>query len=103
LESRVKPLDCVGRWREVRDPLQHRVVARARELLDLGARGPDRGGAAAGDGGGFAVGIDAALEQLLKARVDEGAAEAAPQECQNAERRQMSLVEDDRVAQGNRS
>ena len=49
------------------------------------------------------LGIDAALEQLLEPRIHRRSAQAAAQERDHAERRQMPFVEHDRIAQRNRT
>ena len=91
-----------------RDPIvaevrKHRE-AFARELLNLGARRPlvaDRR-VAGGRGGVRFMWIDAAREQRFEAGVDAGQAEAALDQRVEAEAGQVTLVENDGVAERNR-
>ena len=78
------------------------VVARARKGADLVARRPHGGRAASRDGRRLGLRIDAALEELLQPRVHGRQAEPPAQEREDAEGRQVPLVEDDRIAQGDR-
>ena len=59
-------------------------------------------GAAARHGLIDAVGIDAALEKAFHLRVDARLTEAALEQCDDAEGRQVPLVEHDGIAQRNR-
>ena len=78
------------------------VVGSPRVVEDRGARRPARVGAAARHGLLLAVRIDAAGEQRLEAFVDAGAAQPPLQKRDDAERRQVSFIEHDGIAQRDR-
>src|SRR5262249_52025018 len=63
------------------------------------ARGPGRGRPR---NGGFALRVDAALKERLVVGIEPGDAEPALEQRVDGERRQMALVEADRVAQRDR-
>ena len=77
------------------------LVGAPAERQHLVARRPDRPGAAARHGLIDAVGIDAALEETLHLAIDARQAEPTLQEGNHAEGRQVTLIEDDGIAERN--